>query len=223
MNPIEFFLGIFRGLFKNKESQIHPDPAAKIITAKEAKAIFDAKKEGKPGVAEGLKKGLEEALEHSRGNIELKEVTRTLMKTNQRGIDLIKSFEGLELKAYPDPGTGGDPWTIGYGHTGPEVKKGLVITAQQAEDYLRKDLEKFESKLMGMLTAPVNENQWAALISFAYNCGPENLRTSTLLRLVNAKDYAGAAEQFLRWNKAAGKVLDGLTRRRQAERALFLS
>lgn len=223
MNPLSSLFNLFRGLFPVKESHTHPDPAAKVITAKEAKALHDAKKEGKPDLGEGLQQGLEEALEHARGNIKLKETTRTLMKTNQRGIDLIKSFEGLELKAYPDPGTGGDPWTIGYGHTGPEVKKGLVITAEQAEEYLKKDLEKFENALMKMLKVSVTENQWAALISFAYNCGPKNLETSTLLRLLNAGDIQGAAAQFGRWNKAAGKELPGLTRRRAAERALFLS
>lgn len=218
MNPISFFLNLFRGLFDKRESQRHPDPAPQVIPAKEAKEMHD-----KTPLGQGLIKGLEEALEHSRGNLELKESTRTLMKTNQRGIDLIKSFEGLELKAYPDPGTGGDPWTIGYGHTGPEVKPGLVITSAQAEELLKKDLEKFESGLMKLLTVEVNENQWAALISFAYNCGLENLKSSTLLRLLNAGDAQGAADQFLRWNKANGKILPGLTRRRQAERELFLA
>lgn len=146
-----------------------------------------------------------------------------MRKTNEAGISLIKSFEGLRLQAYPDPGTGGDPWTIGYGHTGPEVHSGLSITQAQADAYIAKDLEKFEAQVSQMITVSVNDNQFAALVSFAYNCGPANLKSSTLLKNLQAGDYAGAADQFLVWNKANHKVLPGLTKRREAERALFLS
>lgn len=143
--------------------------------------------------------------------------------TNQAGIDLIKRWEGLELDAYPDPGTGGDPWTIGYGHTGPEVKKGLSITAEEAEDLLKKDLAKFEAHVSRLATVELTDNEFAALVSFAYNCGPANLGASTLLKKLNAGDYTGAALEFPRWNKAAGKVLAGLTKRREAEKQLFLT
>lgn len=144
------------------------------------------------------------------------------MRTSQNGIDLIKSFEGLELIAYPDPGTGGDPWTIGWGHTGSEVVPGLVITLAQAEQILQSDIQRFEPRLNALLKVSANQNQWDALMSFIYNLGAGNLASSTLLKLLNAGDFAGAADQFLRWNKAAGNVLPGLTARRAAERALFL-
>jgi len=142
--------------------------------------------------------------------------------TGAAGISLIKNFEGLVLEAYPDPGTGGAPWTIGYGHTGKDVKPGLVITPDKAEELLRKDLQIFEAGVNSFVTTQITQNQFDALVSFAYNCGLNNLSSSTLLKLVNAGDKAGAADQFLRWNKAAGKVMAGLTKRRTAERALFL-
>jgi lysozyme len=145
------------------------------------------------------------------------------LATSQAGIELIKQFEGCELHAYPDPGTGGDPWTIGYGHTGPDTKKGRTVTLQEAEDLLKQDLRKFEQGVSQLLTVSVTQPQFDALVSFAYNCGLQNLKTSTLLRLCNQGDKAAAAEQFARWNKAAGKVMAGLTRRREAEKALFLS
>jgi lysozyme len=143
-------------------------------------------------------------------------------KVSQAGVDIIKGFEGCELHAYPDPGTGGDPWTIGYGHTGPEVKKGLKITKEEAEALLKKDLVKFEQGVLNLCTVQLTQPQFDALVSFAYNCGLGNLKSSTLLKLVNKGDFQGAAEQFLRWNKAAGKVLKGLTRRREAEKQVFL-
>lgn len=142
------------------------------------------------------------------------------MKISQRGLDTIKAFEGLELKAYYDAV---GIITIGYGSTGPHVKPGLVITPSEAEDLLRKDVTRFEACVEKQVTAPINQNQFDALVSFAFNLGCGNLASSTLLRKLNAKDYAGAAEQFLVWNRAGGRVLPGLTRRREAEKALFLS
>lgn len=136
------------------------------------------------------------------------------------GIELIKQFEGLELKAYPDPGSGGDPWTIGYGHTGPDVKPGRVITEAEAEELLRADLARFE-KAVAKLCPVTTDNQFAALVSFTFNVGEEALRTSTLRRLHNEGDYDGAAAQFARWNRAAGRVLNGLVKRRAAEAALY--
>ncbi|RYD60275.1 MAG: lysozyme [Verrucomicrobiaceae bacterium] len=137
------------------------------------------------------------------------------------GISLIKEFEGTRLKAYPDPGTGGAPWTIGVGHTGPEVKPGMVITEAQSDNYLHSDLAKFEKTVNTLVKAAITQPMFDALVSFAYNCGPANLKTSTLLKKVNAGDFAGAANEFAKWNKAAGRVLNGLTRRRAAEAALF--
>lgn len=144
------------------------------------------------------------------------------MITNDAGIALIKEFEGIRLKAYPDPGTGGAPWTLGIGTTF-GITKGMTCTVEQAEAWLRRDLAVFENKVSRMVTVPLTDNQFSALVAFTYNVGPGNLLKSTLLKKLNAGDYAGAADQFGAWNKAAGRVLPGLTRRRQAERTLFLT
>lgn len=146
-----------------------------------------------------------------------------MRKTNQAGIDLIKSCEGCVLKAYPDPGTGAAPWTIGYGHTGPEVMPGNTVTQEQAEELLKADLERFEKTVIdATATIQISDNQFAALVSFTYNCGPGNFLKSGLLRKTLAADFTGAAEEFPKWNKAAGKVLPGLVKRREAEKELYL-
>lgn len=142
------------------------------------------------------------------------------MNTSQKGVDLIKSFEGLKLTAYKD--SVGIP-TIGFGHTGPDVFMGQVITESQADSILKADLTKFEKGVAELIKVPLNENQHAALISFSFNLGLGNLKSSTLLRKLNSMDYAGAANEFERWNRAGGKILSGLTRRRLAEKELFLS
>jgi len=145
------------------------------------------------------------------------------MLTNQAGIELIKEFEGLRLRAYLCPA--GVP-TIGYGTTvyptGRKVQMGEQITAEQAEEYLRSDLRAFERNAESMLRVSVNENQFAALVSFSYNVGSQALQRSTMLRFINDNRFADAAGEFARWNMAAGKPLAGLTRRRAAERELFL-
>lgn len=143
------------------------------------------------------------------------------MKTSPKGIALIKSAEGLRLKAYPDPGTGGLPWTIGYGSTS-GVTRNMVITEAQAEQMLAADLVRFERIVERAVRVPVTQGQFDALVSFTYNVGEGNFTKSTLLRKLNAGDTAGAAEQFSRWVHAGGKVLPGLVKRRVAERALFL-
>ena len=143
------------------------------------------------------------------------------MKTSPKGIALIKSAEGLRLKAYPDPGTGGLPWTIGYGSTS-GVTRNMVITEAQAEQMLAADLVRFERIVERAVQVPLNQDQFDALVSFTYNVGEGNFTKSTLLRKLNAGDTAGAAEQFSRWVHAGGKVLSGLVKRRAAERALFL-
>ncbi|EKT4454453.1 MULTISPECIES: lysozyme [Pseudomonas] len=140
------------------------------------------------------------------------------MRTSQRGLSLIKSFEGLRLQAYQDSV---GVWTIGYGTTR-GVQAGMKISKEQAERMLLNDVQRFEPEVERLITAPLNQNQWDALISFTYNLGAANLESSTLRRLINAGDYKSAAEQFSRWNKAGGQVLAGLTRRRAAERELFL-
>jgi lysozyme len=145
------------------------------------------------------------------------------MQINEAGLALLKQFEGCKLKAYPDPGTGGEPFTVGYGHTGPGVVPGLVITQERADALLSKDLMKFESGVEEMLQIEPTEGQFSALVCFAYNCGLTNLKNSTLLRMVNDEDFEGAAKQFNRWSRANGRTLPGLVRRRAAEAALFLS
>ena len=144
------------------------------------------------------------------------------MKLSQRGIDLIKQFEGYSSKAYPDPATGGAPWTIGYGTT-KGVKPGMVITAQQAEKMLRDDVAKFESGVSSLITAPTTQGQFDAMVSLAYNIGLGSFGKSTLLKKHNARCYTCAADQFRVWNRANGKVMNGLTKRRAAERQVYMS
>jgi len=140
------------------------------------------------------------------------------MRTSDQGISLIKSFEGLRLQAYQDSV---GVWTIGYGATR-GVKAGMTITMDQAERMLVNDVQRFEPDLDRLVKVPLNQSQWDALMSFVYNLGAANLESSTLLKLLNQKDYASAADQFQRWNRAGGKVLQGLVARRAAERAMFL-
>lgn len=143
--------------------------------------------------------------------------------TSNSGLNLIKGFEGKRLTSYDD---GVGVWTIGYGTikypNGVRVRKGDTCTEQQAEDYLRNDLAKFEAAINKLVKVTLTQNQFDALASFTYNLGETNLANSTLLKKLNKGDYQGAADQFLVWNKAGGKVMKGLVRRREAERALFL-
>ena len=149
------------------------------------------------------------------------------MQVSDAGIELIKSFEGFRANAYPDPKSGGDPWTVGYGTTkfpsGRPVKKGDYVTPAQAEMYLREDVKKFASSVDALVTVPLKQCQYDALVSFVYNLGATNFRNSTLLKKLNAKDYKGAADEFLRWVSPGSSVEAGLRRRRTAERAMFLS
>ena len=139
---------------------------------------------------------------------------------NKAGLDLIKSFEGLRLEAYPDPGTGAAPWTIGYGST-KGVKKGMKITMQEAEQRLIADLQDACKAVEKYVTLPLNDNQFAALVSFVFNCGAGNFAVSTLLKRLNEGEYASVPMQLMRWNKANSRVMPGLTRRRGAEGDLF--
>jgi lysozyme len=145
-------------------------------------------------------------------------------KTDKAGLDLIKNFEGLRLRAYlPTPN---DVPTIGYGSTSILGRKPILgesISLQQAEEQLEKDLYKFECTINKLVNVPLTQNQFDALVCFVYNVGSGAFTTSTMLKKLNAGDYVGASEQFIRWNKQAGKELPGLTRRRLAEKALFLS
>jgi len=142
---------------------------------------------------------------------------------------LVKPFEGYHkrlpdggCKAYPDPGTGGHPWTIGYGSTGPEITPETVWTHQQAEAALDEHLEYFNKGLLKLSPKVINyPRRQAALISFCYNCGLRNYQISTLRKMVNEERWDEAATEILKWNKAAGRVLRGLTIRRQAEAMLL--
>ncbi|MDV4308884.1 glycoside hydrolase family protein [Acinetobacter baumannii] len=143
--------------------------------------------------------------------------------TSDDGIDLITSFEGTRFNAYDD---GVGVWTIGTGTTvypnGVKVKQGDTCTPEQAKAYFKHDLAKFEKTVNESVTVPLNQNQFDALVSLTYNIGSGAFKNSTLLKKLNKGDYKGAADQFLVWNKAGGKVMKGLVRRREAERALFL-
>lgn len=142
-----------------------------------------------------------------------------MRQINKAGLDLIKSFEGLRLKAYQDSV---GVWTIGYGHT-KTATPGMVISEPEAEAMLRNDLAEAQGAVERLVKQPLNDNEYAALVSFVFNLGSGNFSRSTLLKKLNAGNRKGAADQFLVWNKAGGKVLAGLTRRRQAERALFIT
>lgn len=140
---------------------------------------------------------------------------------NQAGIDLLKSFEGFRGDAYPDPGSGGDPWTLGYGFT-KGVSQGDTITEPEAEDRLKLEVRGFEDGVLSACTRLPSPNQLAAMTCLAYNIGLANFRSSTVLRRHNAGETYAAAGAFVMWNKASGHVMAGLTRRREAERALYL-
>lgn len=178
------------------------------------------------------------------------------MKVSPVGITVMHYFESCKLLAYPDPASplfkalqaaridpfkldkvpvgferfSGAPWTIGWGHTGPEVVCGLRWTQQQADQSYQADLARFERDVAILCTRPPDQGQFDALVSFAYNVGSdidtdtiaEGLGDSTLLRKFNAGDVPAAADQFLAWDRAGGKSMWGLRRRRAAERILFL-
>jgi len=140
------------------------------------------------------------------------------MKTSQAGIDLIKEFEGIELTAYPDPGSGGEPYTIGYGHTG-GVRPGDRITEAEAEDLLKQDLAKFEQGVERLVVVQLGQGEFDALVSFAFNVGLGALEASTLLRRLNAGEPRCTVyyEEMPRWVNGANGPMPGLVRRREAE------
>lgn len=145
------------------------------------------------------------------------------MSALAHAVNIIKKWEGLKLEAYPDPATGGAPWTIGYGATGPGIVKGVRWTQRQAEDRLAIDIDRFMKGVRSVVKGKVRDTELAAMTSLAYNIGVSAFKSSTLLRKFNAGDKEGAANQFPRWNKAGGKVMRGLTNRRLDEQALFRS
>lgn len=146
------------------------------------------------------------------------------MKTSSHGIKLIKRFEGCELEAYKDiVGV----WTIGYGHTSmagpPKVEPGMKITQAEAEEILVRDLVKYEAGVSKALTRPPTQFQFDAMVSLCYNIGPAAFTKSSVVRHFNAGNVELAANSFLRWRKAGGKIVQGLVNRRTAEKNLFLT
>jgi len=146
------------------------------------------------------------------------------MRTNERGIALIKNFEKCSLKAYlPTPK---DRWTIGWGCTfidGKPVKQGMTITAEKAEALFKHEIETLEEKIDPLIKVPLTSNAFSAIIALSYNIGIGRFSKSTLLKKLNQSLLTEAADEFLKWNKQAGKVLNGLIRRRKQERELFLT
>ena len=141
------------------------------------------------------------------------------MKISQEGLSLIKKFEGLRLKAYK---CSANVLTIGYGHTG-GVKETDKITLEEADSLLKKDIAKFEEYVSDNVMVKLNQSQFDALVAWTFNLGPGNLRESTMLKKLNNQEYESVPFEMRRWNKAGGKTLDGLIRRREAESLLFES
>lgn len=139
------------------------------------------------------------------------------MHINDEGLALIKRWEGLKLEAYRDLG---GVWTIGYGHT-TTAREGMTITEAEAERLLRADLLVFETAVRGAIRVPLTDNQFAALVSWAYNVGEAAMRRSTLIKRLNADDYDAVPGELAKWNKIKGKVAAGLSNRRAAEAGLW--
>ena len=139
------------------------------------------------------------------------------METSQDGLKLIKKFEGCELKSYQDSV---GVWTIGYGHT-KGVEEGQEITQEEAEEMLASELSEYEGYINDMVECDLEQHQFDALVAWVYNLGPTNLRSSTMLKRLNANDLDDVPNQIKRWDKAGGKVLAGLVRRREAEALMF--
>lgn len=136
--------------------------------------------------------------------------------------DLVRRFEGLKLHAYPDPGSGGEPWTVGWGATGADIGPTTVWTQEQADERLHADLGAFGHAVSLLLGhAPTTQHQLDALTSFAFNLGTPALATSTLLRMHLAGNFDGAANQFQFWIHAGGRVMPGLITRRSSEATLY--
>jgi lysozyme len=139
------------------------------------------------------------------------------MKISDNGLNLIKSFEGLELTAYLDTG---HVWTIGFGHT-KGVKEGQSITREQADIFLMNDIASAQSTVNSWVKVPLSQNQYDALVSFVYNVGGESFRKSSMLRFLNSRQYVAASQEFDKWTHDNGHVVKGLENRRKAEKFLF--
>lgn len=190
------------------------------------KPIFDAVRalrDGKPFTLAEVTL-LDGAIDSAFGLLQPAPAPSTGRKIGARGLALMHEFEGCRLEAYPDPGSrDGNPWTIGWGSTGPDIKRGTVWTQEQADARFEQDINtKYApavDKLLG--DVPTTQNQFDAMVCLTYNIGINAFSRSTVLRLHKAGDFQGAARAFLMWNKNDGKVMRGLTRRRLAESDLY--
>jgi lysozyme len=142
------------------------------------------------------------------------------VKTSEAGLDHIEQSEGIRYTAYLD--TGG-VWTIGVGHTGPEVVKGLRATDEQVRAWLEEDVREAEDAVNRLVKVELTQNQFDMLVSFVFNVGEGQFKKSTMLKLINAGDMEGAAAQFPRWCYDNGKMIQGLLNRRLAEQKIFLA
>lgn len=169
---------------------------------------------------------LDQAIDRALGGEEAHK-SRSPRAVGPPGVALIRRFESCArlradglLEAYPDPATGGAPWTIGWGATGADIGPGTVWTREQCDARLERDLDRYAADVARALgNAPTTPNQFDALVSFHYNTGA--IARATLTRRHVAGDHAGARREFARWNRAGGRVLRGLTRRRAAEAQLY--
>lgn len=200
------------------------------------KAIFDAVRRmlGR-GFTRADVVALDQAIEAAMGGADfpsqdsVTSVTSPPLSVSPAGLALIREFEGCAkrrgdgmVEAYPDPGTGGAPWTIGWGATGAGIGPGTVWSQQQCDARLAADVARHAAQVAVALGgAPTTQHQFDALVSFHYNTGA--IARATLTRLHRAGDHAAAAREFARWNRAGGRVLRGLTRRRAAEAGLYRS
>jgi lysozyme len=142
------------------------------------------------------------------------------MQYSKSGLQLTERFEGCRLVAYQDQG---GVWTVGYGHTGPDVYPGMVITQEQAQALLEQDIQRAVDTVNRLVSVPITQGEFDALVDFVFNLGAGAFMASTLLRDVEAQDWAAAAAQFSRWDHCGGQVVAGLLTRRLAERQEFLS
>lgn len=141
-----------------------------------------------------------------------------MRKINNEGIEYLKKWEGLKLSAYKDDA---GVLTIGYGHTGPDVTEGQIITEAEAEELLIKDLDRFERAVNNTINVRLTANQFTTLVSFAFNVGDQAFKDSTLVKRLNKGDYASVPQELLRWNISGGKINNGLINRRAAEIGLW--
>lgn len=155
------------------------------------------------------------------------------MKVSPKGLALIKEFESCKLKAYPDPKTGGAPWTVGWGATGPEIGPHTVWTQEEADSRLMTDIEEREEMVIRALKVQATQGQFDAIVSIVFNVGAgsstrdgilrlKNGNPSTLIRKFNAGDFAGACAEFVKWISPGSSVSNGLLRRRKSEVVLYL-